>query len=221
MYSFAQRDDTIVKDEPFYGYYLKQSGAIHPGRIEIMNSMSTDIKQITTNLLAQNRDSSILFLKNMAHHHIGVDVNFLLSVKNVFLIRHPSELIASFSKVINFPTLDDIGLKKSWELYFELSKAGQKPVVIDSGELLKNPKSLIEKLCKAVDIPYNKKMLSWPTGARSEDGVWAKYWYTNLHKTTKFAEPKRRKAQAPKHLKSLCDDAKVYYDKLYKISLMN
>ena len=27
MYSFAQRSDTIVYDEPFYAYYLKNSNA--------------------------------------------------------------------------------------------------------------------------------------------------------------------------------------------------
>ncbi|MGD8481270.1 MAG: sulfotransferase family protein, partial [Gammaproteobacteria bacterium] len=32
MYSFAQRPDTRVLDEPLYGHYLKSSGARHPGR---------------------------------------------------------------------------------------------------------------------------------------------------------------------------------------------
>ncbi|RMF66572.1 MAG: sulfotransferase family protein, partial [Calditrichaeota bacterium] len=35
MYSFAQREDTRVVDEPLYGYYLKLSGADHPGREEV------------------------------------------------------------------------------------------------------------------------------------------------------------------------------------------
>lgn len=222
MYSFAQRNDTIVKDEPFYGYYLKKTGALHPGRKKIMNSMSTDIDQITNDLLGENHNNNnILFIKNMAHHHINVDTKFLLSSKNVFLIRHPAELIISFSKIIKDPTLDDIGLKKSWELYFQLTEAGQQPVVIDSGELLKNPGLMLEKLCNAIVIPYNNKMQTWPSGARKEDGVWSEYWYNNLHKSTGFVKSKPKKTEVPKHLESLCDDAMVYYNKLYKLSLKN
>ena len=39
MYSFAQREDTIVVDEPLYGHYLRISGAKHPGHHEIMQKV--------------------------------------------------------------------------------------------------------------------------------------------------------------------------------------
>ena len=139
MYSFAQRKDTTVIDEPFYGYYLKKTGVYHPGRRKIMRFMSTDIDQITNQFLLHNPTDKIVFLKNMAHHHLNVDLKFLLAVRNVFLIRHPEELVVSFAKVIKEPTLRDIGVKKSWELYFLLVEAGQQPLIIDSGELLKEP----------------------------------------------------------------------------------
>ena len=74
MYSFAQRSDTIVIDEPFYGYYLKLNRIIHPGRKRIMNSMSNDINEVTKALLSLNHDDQIIFVKNMAHHHINIDV---------------------------------------------------------------------------------------------------------------------------------------------------
>ena len=80
MYSFAQRGDTKVIDEPFYGYYLKKTGMIHPGKKRIINSMSTDIDEITSKLLAKDQNGKIVFLKNMAHHHIDVDTSFLLQV---------------------------------------------------------------------------------------------------------------------------------------------
>jgi hypothetical protein len=219
MYSFAQRDDTVVKDEPFYGYYLKKTGTIHPGRKKIMNSMSTDIDQITNGLLNQNHNKNILFLKNMAHHHINVDAKFLLSVNNVFLIRHPAELIVSFSKVIKHPTLDDIGVKKSWALYHQLIEADQQPVVMDSGELLKDPVIMLEKLCSALGINYNVKMQTWPPEARNEDGIWAEYWYHNLHRTTGFVKSEPKKVEVEEHLKSLCEEAMVYYNRLYELSI--
>lgn len=41
MYSFAQREDFNVLDEPFYGYYLKNSdkAADHPSKDEILATM--------------------------------------------------------------------------------------------------------------------------------------------------------------------------------------
>jgi hypothetical protein len=39
MYSFGNRPDTVVTDEPLYGYYLATTGIEHPGRDEIIASM--------------------------------------------------------------------------------------------------------------------------------------------------------------------------------------
>ncbi|MGK7368639.1 MAG: hypothetical protein ACNS64_00385, partial [Candidatus Halalkalibacterium sp. M3_1C_030] len=38
MYSFAQRSDTKVIDEPFYAYYLRKTGKKHPGREEVLKA---------------------------------------------------------------------------------------------------------------------------------------------------------------------------------------
>lgn len=219
MYAFAQRSDTRVLDEPFYGFYLKQTGIIHPGRTRIMKSMSTDIQQITDDLLKYTDNKQILFLKNMAHHHIDIDETFLKACTNVFLIRNPAELLVSFSKVIKDPNLEDIGIKKSWELYNHLVNSGQKPVVIDSGELLKDPEIMMKKLCRDIPIPYQSSMQSWPAGSRKEDGIWAEYWYHNLHKTTGFVKTTPKKVDVPESLVPICDEAMCYYDELYKLSI--
>lgn len=219
MYSFAQRKDTTVIDEPFYGYYLRLTGIIHPGRKRIMNSMSNDIDIVTNDLLNRNHKNHIIFVKNMAHHHINVDGKFLKSVKNVFLIRNPAELLVSFSKVIKDPTLDDIGVKKSWELYHQLKAGSESPVVIDSNELLKDPDLMLEKLCEAIKIPFDKKMLTWPAGPRNEDGIWADHWYHNVHKSTGFIKAAPREVDVPKKLQAVCNEAMYYYNELFKISL--
>lgn len=36
MRSFENRDDCEVWDEPFYGYYLDQTGLDHPGREAVL-----------------------------------------------------------------------------------------------------------------------------------------------------------------------------------------
>ena len=137
MYSFSRRPDTKVIDEPFYAHYLKTTGIDHPGREDTLNSMSSDINEILESI-NKTEGCEVLFLKNMAHHHQQMDLEFLHKMTNLFLVRNPKQLIASFAQVINSPTMQDIGLKKSWELFNKTQK--QNPVVLDSAEILKNPK---------------------------------------------------------------------------------
>ena len=42
MRSFGNRPDTAVSDEPFYGCFLKASGADHPMRDEVIAAMDCD-----------------------------------------------------------------------------------------------------------------------------------------------------------------------------------
>jgi LPS sulfotransferase NodH len=72
--------------------------------------------------------------------------------------------------------MQDIGLARQYELWYWLKKEGLDPVVLDSGELLKDPEMVLTKLCEKIKIPFDPAMLSWPAGARPEDGIWAKYW---------------------------------------------
>jgi uncharacterized protein (DUF305 family) len=81
MYSFSQRPDTKVIDEPFYAHYLYTTGIDHPGRKETLMSMSTDINKVLDNIF-NNNNCEILFLKNMAHHHQQMDLGFLENMTN-------------------------------------------------------------------------------------------------------------------------------------------
>ncbi len=211
MYSFSRRPDTKVIDEPFYAHYLHTTGIDHPGREETLKAMSTDINE-TLNNIYNTRDCDILFLKNMAHHHQQMDLDFLENMTNLFLVRNPKQLIASFAQVINEPTMQDIGLKKSWELFNKTQN--QNPIVLDSAEILKNPKVLLSKLCDKLEIPFYEEMLSWPSGGIKEDGAWAKYWYKNVHNSTGFVKQKTSERELPKHCETLYLEALNYYDKL-------
>ena len=70
MYSFSRRPDTKVIDEPFYAHYLSTTNVDHPGRKETLLSMSSDIDEILGKIM-KVEGCDILFLKNMAHHHLG------------------------------------------------------------------------------------------------------------------------------------------------------
>lgn len=216
MYSFAQREDVLVVDEPLYGHYLRVSGADHPGREQVLASMNCDGDSVMHDLLdAQARDDSRHhFFKHMAHHLIALDLGFLTRTCNIMLIRDPEEMLPSLTIQVPQAKLADTGLRQQWELYSDLLNSGQDPAIIDSRELLLDPEGVLRKLCAHLGLAFSKSMLHWTAGARAEDGVWAPYWYHALHRSTGFAayEPK---TGFPAALKPLLVECKPWYDRLF------
>ncbi|MRT16198.1 sulfotransferase family protein [Vitellibacter sp. q18] len=215
MYSFAQREDMTVLDEPFYGYYLQNATLEneHPSQREILEMMELKEEKVVEHINSISKEKNV-FVKGMAHHYLINAPEFILDWENVILIRHPKKLIASFSKVIQSPTLNDIGIKKASELFLFLKKNGKTPIVIDSDELLKNPETYLKKLCDLLNIPFSEKMLSWKVGGIPEDGIWAKHWYGNVHNSEGFALQKSSSQPLPEHLEPLLKDAIPYYETL-------
>ena len=220
MYSFDNRDDTICLDEPMYAYYLHHTGINHPGREEIIQSQPTDLSEAIAVMLSDQYHSELLFIKGMAHHYHGVkDLAFLNGFVNIFLIREPSRLISSFAQVITHPTIQDIGLKHEWDLFQILSKMGGDSIVIDSGELLNNPEEYLTYMCDKMGIPFSNKMLHWPSGQKACDGVWARYWYKNVWRSTGFEKQKTSDRPFPDYLNGLLEEANQYYQLLRQHAL--
>ena len=216
LYSFAQRDDIRVVDEPLYGHYLKVSGAEHPGGEEVVASMNCDGSDVIQGLLARPKaEPDIqLFVKHMAHHLVELDLEFLQHCRNVFLIRDPREMLPSLTIQIPHATLVDTGLRRQCQIVEELQKHGQSFAVLDSRELLMNPEAVLNELCGKLDLNFHPDMLHWPAGPRPEDGVWAKHWYHVVHQSTGFSAYSP-KDEFPAKLESLLDECQPWYDKLF------
>lgn len=214
MYSFAQRVDTRVVDEPLYGHFLRVTGAPHPGRDEVLAHVDTDGEKVMRELLSSPRGQEILFMKQMAHHLVDIDDGFMSSAGNIFLIRDPQEMLPSLTIQLPDATLADTGLKMQWQLFERLRTAGQDPAILDSRELLLNPPDILRKLCQHLEIEFTERMLSWEAGPRPEDGIWAKYWYHALHRSTGFS-PYVAKEDFPDHLESLLAECRPWYENLY------
>jgi len=211
MYSFAQRSDTIVIDEPLYAHYLLNSNAGHPGKDEIINNMISDGAKVVNEIILGNYSENVIFMKQMTHHLVNLDESFLNKVINIFLIRDPKQLISSLAQVIKTVTITDTGIKKQYELYNKLISLNLKPVVIDSNDILKNPEAALTKLCSEIEIPFDIKMLSWKAGTKKEDGIWAKYWYENVHKSTGFVKQETSSRELPENLKLLYEECLIYF----------
>jgi Sulfotransferase domain len=216
MYSFAQLKNVRVVDEPLYGHYLRVSGALHPGRQQVIDAMDCDGDKVIGGLLKKQTEnpSVVLFIKHMAHHLVDLDLGFLKATNNVFLVRDPYEMLPSLTVQLPHATLTDTGLQQQWQLFSELSAHGQRPAVLDSRELLLNPERILRALCAHLELEFDVGMLSWETGGRPEDGVWAPHWYHAVHQSTGFA-PYSAKLKFPEHLQTLLDDCNPYYEKLY------
>ena len=74
-------------------------------------------------------------------------------------------------------------------------------------------------MCVHLGINYSKKMLQWSPGPINEDGIWSKYWYQTVHKSSTFM-PYKPKPDLPKKFIPLYDKCIPYYNKLYKHALI-
>ena len=210
MYAFAQREDTQVFDEPLYAHYLKVSSSIHPGREKVLQALENDGDKVVYEVILQ-KSEKLIFHKLMTHFLIGIDTEFLSEVVNIIFIRNPEEIITSYSKVIPNPSLNDIGVKQQYELFLDLERRGIEPIVLDSKYLLKNPELMLSKLCKILDVSFDEKMLEWKKGARKEDGVWAKYWYKNIHNSTGFLPYAKKEITLTGSNVKLAEECLTYY----------
>ena len=72
MRSFSSRSDTYVSDEPFYGCFLKATGADHPMREEVIAAMDCDWRSVVSSLRGPSPGGSpIWYQKHMWHHMAG------------------------------------------------------------------------------------------------------------------------------------------------------
>lgn len=218
LYSFAQRSDTRVWDEPFYAVYLHRSGVIHPGADAVLRALPHEESEVKKQLLA-SCEKPVLFVKNMAHHMEVLSAPFIHQAINIFLIRDPKQIIASYAAVIDQPVMRDIGIEFQYALFSQLQQTGIKPIVIDSGLLLQDPVSVLTNLCRACALDFEQRMVHWPPGPKPYDGVWAPYWYANVHRSTGFEKQPTSSRPLPEHLHGLYLTARSFYEKLLPFSI--
>ena len=221
MYSFAQRSDTRVYDEPLYGAYLSNTDAdeYHPDANLIMKQMECDPHTVTA-MMNGPHETDVVFFKNMTHHLMDLDLDFTRDGFNIILTRDPVDMLPSFDKVIPNPSLKDVGYAKHIELknYFDQNDIPY--LILDSKEVLLDPESVLRQVCERIDIPFESNMLHWEEGPRPEDGIWAQHWYSNIHRSTGFIKYKAKEESFPEHLNALLEACQPLYDALLKDSAL-
>lgn len=221
MYAFASRPDFTAVDEPFYAAYLNETGLQHPMRDQILQAQPTDPKKVAESLLKPNSDGAPhMYQKHMTQHMIQkIPRNWMLQVTNVFLIRHPARVVASFAKKYPDPKLDDLGFQQQALLFRYLIENGLKPIVLNSADIRTNPAQKLRDLCGALGLTFDPKMLQWPKGGQSCDGVWAPHWYGAVHNSTGFDVAEGPLPDLSGYLSDLVDQSMEFYEELAHHSL--
>lgn len=217
--AFGNRSDTAITDEPLYGFYLRQTGLDHPGREEVIAAQPESWEVVADHLCgAVPGARTVWYQKHMSHHllpEIGRD--WLDKLTNCFLIRDPREVLASYTRVRETVTIDDTGLPQQAALFDQIyERTGVTPPVLESKDVLRDPRKLLTLFCNAVGITFSDKMLSWPPGPQPTDGVWSKYWYDSVEGSTGFVAYKPKKVELTDELEALAESCMPYYRMLYK-----
>lgn len=226
MRAFENRDDTEVSDEPFYAAYLAATGLDHPMRADVLASQPTEWHEVARALAgAPPGGHRVWYQKHMCHHMIdGFGLDWSDHCRNVFLIRSPEEVLASYIAKRQTVTLEDIGVVRQAEIFDRVaSRTGKSPPVIDAAMILAAPRLALTALCKALDLAFSERMLAWPAGRRASDGIWAPAWYDGVERSRGFAPPSSPATPKalPDHLRRVADAARPFYDRLAHFRLVD
>jgi hypothetical protein len=217
MRSFGSRADTFVSDEPFYGCFLKETGADHPMSEEIIGAMDCDWDSVAATLNGPAPDGSpVWYQKHMWHHMVGpIDYDDFAGFTHAFLIRKPERMIVSYLRKRESARFEDFGLERQADFFDrEAERLGRAPPVVDADDVLANPEAVLSKLCAALRIAWDRAMLTWTAGRRDSDGPWAPHWYGAVEKSTGFGPPDCESPDLPADARRLAARCRPFYERL-------
>jgi hypothetical protein len=211
MRSFGSRADTLVVDEPLYAHYLATTGIEHPGREKVIASQPVAWQRVAETLTAPLPPGvTVLYQKHMTHHMLpDIGRDWLAGMAHAYLIRDPAHVVASYARVREEPTLEDLGYPQQVSLFREFPGP-----VVDARDVLLDPRGTLRRLCEDLGLPWDASMLHWAKGPRKTDGVWAPYWYASVDASTCFAPYDARPPLLPEHLLPLVEACTPFYEEL-------
>ena len=222
MYSFAQRQDTRVLDEPLYGHFLVHSGVDRPDREATLASWPSAPDEALEHIRPSAQECEgerILFCKHIANHIDGLPWSRLESGKHVLLFRNPAAVMASYSAHIERPTMQDLCYGHQLAILERLEADGKRPVVVCSDRLQTAPEAQLKELCAALDMEWDPAILHWEAGARPEDGPWAPWWYGGVHRSAGWEARPPANPDVPPGLDDLYHGCLQAYTQLLEYAL--
>ena len=177
------RGDMICFHEPFGEPWYQGEEPLWPRlKSDSIRTPGLTFDSVWTKLKLAAEQGPV-FTKDFPHYieHLWTN-EFLSHYKHSFLIRDPAKVVTSMFEHWPDFVLKETGFAEQRQLFDRLSDhKGSAPPVIDSDDLLENPKGIVQAYCGAVDIQFIPQALSWKPGTRDEvswyDGG---SWHGNL-----------------------------------------
>jgi hypothetical protein len=165
-----ERKDFYILNEPFSHLAYQLHLTLPDGeRVRFQN-----ILELREYILATSIQHSVFFkdcfsIYDESFNWLVHDPEFLCSVEHTFLIRHPRETIPSFYYLEPELKCEAVGFDSLCKLFEIIKDITQKtPTVIDTEDLIENPKAVICAYCSKMGIPDCPDALSWEPGHRKE-----------------------------------------------------
>ena len=160
MRSFGNRADTAVSDEPFYGAFLKTSGADHPMRDEVIAAMDCDWASVMRATSAGRRRragrSGTRSICGTIWSGRSAMTDFA-GFTHAFLIRDPARMIASYLRKREAARFEDFGLDRQAEFFErEADRLGRAPPVVDANDVLADPEGTLTAFCAALGLAFDR-----------------------------------------------------------------
>lgn len=177
----AERNDHLVVHEPF-------SQVVDFGEAKVGDRVAHTEQDVLDALRAVAAERPVFFKDTMDFHYPALlaDQAFLKAATHTFIVRHPTEAIASHFALNPDLGRDEIGFAWLYEVFDAVRSAtGTTPIVIDSDDLVDRPEDTVRAYCAAVGIPFVPEALSWQPGMRPEWQATSR-WHQSTSRTAGF-----------------------------------
>lgn len=203
-----------VLDEPLYANFLRVTGVDRPYRQELLSKMDPDGNKVVKEVIFGPGEKNYRYCKHIAKQRLpNLTGDLMKKGKHFILIRNPLNILPSFDKVVP-PSFMELGIAELVAIYSELCEHGSPPPVIDADDLQRDPEAVLSGLCEDLGIPFQQQMLKWKAGPRGFDGIWAPWWYENVHKSTGFSKSRQYPATFPFAFYDLLEQSLPFYNML-------
>ncbi|XP_071830240.1 uncharacterized protein [Apostichopus japonicus] len=200
---------------------------------------------VRSQLEEESPDKKVIFFKDLGYSIDGKYDHLPSGYQHTFLIRNPTLVFTSMNNLllkfririlrVNLTKISPKGwiYEEMFDLYEHLTKElGQKVIIIDSEDLVENPKAMLELYCKETGIPFYEDMINWRTGQEDmKDWKYSKKLmrvnrvigqYDRAMGSSGLGRPSHRTVDVSKYPND-CQEAITYsesfYRKLYEMRL--
>ena len=175
------RGDVTCFHEPFmYHYYLDEGRGRFP-HFDPDPAQPRRYEDICA-MLMRKAETGPVFFKDMSYYvvpHIFSDTSLEGIVKNVFLVRDPRRSIASYYKLDQEFSLEEIGLEALY-LHAEhvAREDGHWPLILEAERVQANPPAAAAALFAAAGLPSAKEALNLDRAGMPKDWERVADWHT-------------------------------------------